>query len=91
MKTLCQAFLFLATGFTPALAQSYTFTTFAGSPTNLGSADGTGSAARFSSPSGVAIDRAGNLIVVDNRNHDSPRHTCRRGLHACRERRAGWQ
>jgi hypothetical protein len=34
-----------------------------------GSADGTGSAARFASPSGVAVDSAGNVYVADALNH----------------------
>jgi streptogramin lyase len=33
-----------------------------------GSADGTGSAARFYGPSGVAVDSAGNLYVADSKN-----------------------
>ena len=41
--------------------------TFAGSGAN-GFADGTGSAAKFSWPSGIAIDEAGNLYVADNGN-----------------------
>lgn len=40
-------------------------TTLAGSPGQLGSADGTGSAARFSSPSGVAVDNSGSVYVAD--------------------------
>ncbi len=43
--------------------------TLAGSPGAQGSADGTGSAARFSGPSGVAVDRAGNVLVVDSQNY----------------------
>src|SRR5947207_15288228 len=46
--------------------EPYTFTTFAGLPP--GSADGTGSAARFNSPSGVAVDSAGNTYVADTVN-----------------------
>jgi sugar lactone lactonase YvrE len=41
--------------------------TFAGSA-NAGSADGLGSQARFGYPEGIAIDRAGNLFVVDGQN-----------------------
>lgn len=43
-------------------------TTLAGLVDNSGSADGTGSAARFSFPSGVAVDREGNVYVADNGN-----------------------
>jgi len=43
-------------------------TTFAGSAGNIGSADGTGSAARFNFPFGIAIDKAGNLFVADSEN-----------------------
>ena len=44
-------------------------TTFAGTPGVGGSADGTGAAARFSSPSGVAVDSAGNVYVADAENN----------------------
>src|SRR5262245_47480816 len=37
-------------------------TTLAGRPGSLGSADGTGSAARFNLPSCVALDNAGNVF-----------------------------
>jgi len=40
-------------------------TTLAGLAEHTGSADGTGSAARFASPRGVAVDDAGNLYVAD--------------------------
>ncbi len=43
--------------------------TLAGSPGVPGSADGIGSAARFNTPGGVAIDGAGNLYVADVFNH----------------------
>jgi hypothetical protein len=43
--------------------------TFAGSAGNPGSADGTGNAARFNLPRGVAVDSAGNVYVADSRNH----------------------
>ena len=49
-------------------------TTFAGSAGvagfgESGAVDGTGTAARFSSPTGLAIDGAGNLYVADSGNH----------------------
>jgi hypothetical protein len=56
-------------GGSAALAQVYTFTTFVGSPTVTGSTDGTGSAALFNQPTGVAIDRVGNVFVVDQVNN----------------------
>ena len=43
-------------------------TTLAGLAGSQGSADGTGSAARFFSPVGVAVDSAGNVFVADNGN-----------------------
>src|SRR3989442_12320025 len=51
-----------------SLAQStyelYSFATLAGNA-GYGSDDGTGSAARFWNPSGVAVDSAGNVYVAD--------------------------
>lgn len=44
-------------------------TTLAGSPGTAGSADGTGSAARFNLPSGLAVDGGGTLYVADTGNH----------------------
>jgi sugar lactone lactonase YvrE len=43
-------------------------TTIAGTAGGSGSADGVGAAARFSNPSNVAADGAGNLYVVDGNN-----------------------
>ena len=43
--------------------------TWAGSPGSYGSADGTGAAARFYSPFGVAVDAAGIVYVADSFNH----------------------
>lgn len=43
-------------------------TIVAGDATASGSTDGTGAAARFSAPSGIAIDAAGNLYVADTGN-----------------------
>jgi pimeloyl-ACP methyl ester carboxylesterase/sugar lactone lactonase YvrE len=42
-----------------------TVSTLAGSPTSRGNQDGSGSAASFSSPAGVAVDGAGNVYVAD--------------------------
>jgi sugar lactone lactonase YvrE len=44
-------------------------TTVAGSPGEAGRADGTGAAARFNHPYGIATDRAGNLVVTDSSNN----------------------
>jgi len=46
-----------------------TVSTVAGSAGNPGNADGTGTAAQFSSPGGVAVDGIGNLYVADTWNH----------------------
>src|SRR5438105_4705054 len=43
-------------------------TTLAGAVAVTGSADGTGSAALFNAPSGIAVDSAGNLYVADTYN-----------------------
>ena len=43
-------------------------TTLAGRAEVIGSADGTGAAARFRNPSGVATDGAGNVYVADSGN-----------------------
>jgi hypothetical protein len=42
--------------------------TLAGSPGQAGSTDGTGGAARFNWPGGVAVDGAGNVFVADTVN-----------------------
>src|SRR6266478_3286534 len=47
--------------------EPYTFSTLAG--IGPGSADGTGSAARFNHPSGVAVDSTGNVYVADSGNN----------------------
>ena len=44
-------------------------TTLAGTAGLSGSADGTGAAARFDSPSGVAVDGSGNVFVADTYNN----------------------
>lgn len=45
-----------------------TVTTFAGLAGSPGTADGTGTAARFNSPAGVAVDSSGNVYVADAAN-----------------------
>ena len=55
---------------TGATAQEYTFTTLAGPPeAGPGAIDGPGSAARFDSLTGVAVDSAGNVYVADTYNN----------------------
>src|ERR1039458_7508417 len=77
LKQPCSALLFslLALGalVLPAGAQSvyptpYTFNTLAGLAGSSGTNDGTGSAARFYLPWGVAVDSAGNVYVADRYN-----------------------
>ncbi|MEN3363293.1 MAG: hypothetical protein V7606_567 [Burkholderiales bacterium] len=46
-----------------------TVTTIAGTPGATGSSDGAGAAARFNSPSNIAVDAARNLYVADTGNH----------------------
>ena len=48
---------------------NWVVTTLAGSPGNPGFTNGTGSAARFFSPNGVAVDSVGNVYVADYFNH----------------------
>jgi sugar lactone lactonase YvrE len=44
-------------------------TTLAGAAENRSSEDGTGSAARFDNPAGIACDGAGNIYIADETNH----------------------
>ena len=52
-----------------AIAPDGTVTTVAGLAGNTGSTDGTGSAARFLYPYGVAVDTTGTIYVADTFNH----------------------
>ena len=45
-----------------------TVTTFAGVADVAGSTDGTGAAARFNAPNGIAVDSVGNIYVADTKN-----------------------
>ena len=58
-----------------ASAQSLTITTLAGPSEPIGWYDGTGSAARFNSPYGVAVDGSSNVYVADQSNHTIRRVT----------------
>ena len=51
------------------IAPAGAVSTVAGLAGARGSADGTGSAARFFAPEGIAIDSAGNVYVADTDNH----------------------
>ena len=57
------------------VATSGAVTTLAGAVKQSGAADGTGSAARFAKPSGIAVDARGNLYVADTFNHTIRRIT----------------
>ncbi len=52
----------------PSGPEEYTFITLAGRAGELGSADGTGSAARFNGSHGVTVDHVGNIYVADEFN-----------------------
>ncbi|HTZ19732.1 MAG TPA: immunoglobulin domain-containing protein [Opitutaceae bacterium] len=45
------------------------FTTIAGLAGSTGSSDGTGTAARFNGPTGVAVDSSGNIFATDSSNN----------------------
>src|SRR5712671_2648790 len=70
LQSLAFAFVFLLAGSLGAQSVNtpYTFTTLAGAA-SIGSADGTGSGARFFYPHGVATDSSGNVYVADTFNN----------------------
>jgi sugar lactone lactonase YvrE len=47
---------------------NWVVTTLGGLPENYGSADGSGNAARFNYPEGIAVDENGNVYIVDTAN-----------------------
>ncbi len=53
----------------PLSAQVYTFTRLAGPNGGPAAADGTGPAARFDQPSGVAVGADGTIYIADTNNH----------------------
>lgn len=62
--------LYVADGTTiRKITRSAVVTTLAGTPGVLGSADGTGPAAQFNYPTGIAIDSTGNLYIADGENN----------------------
>ncbi len=60
-------------GGNPNLASNWQVSLVAGDNSAVtgasGNTDGVGSSARFNSPRGIAVDRAGNLYVADRNNH----------------------
>ena len=63
--------LLMAVG-VPAISRAdttYSWQNFVGLPNGLGIVDGTGSAALFGTPEGVAVDSANNLYVADSASH----------------------
>jgi sugar lactone lactonase YvrE len=66
---ICLGLLLAAGISSPARAESLTITTVAGAVDSPGAIDGSLSAARFSSPDGVAVDSSGNLYVADTVNN----------------------
>lgn len=57
------------------ITPSRAVTTLAGFPRSYGYADGTGSAARFHSPQGLAVNGSGNVYVAENSNETIRRVT----------------
>lgn len=64
--------------------------TLAGLPGNSGKSDGTGSAARFSDPEGLAVDEAGNVYVADSGNHTIRKMAAGGGVSTLAGRAGSW-
>jgi len=64
-----QAFFDATTGSLALRCSRAQVTTLAGTAGSIESTDGTGAAARFKKPYGVAVDAAGNVYVADTNNH----------------------
>jgi NHL repeat len=58
-----------------AIAQTESVTTLAGSVLTSGNADGPAAHALFSDPTGLALNTAGNIFIVDNQNHTIREYT----------------
>ena len=59
----------MLTSIQAAPAQTYTFSTIAGTPGVPGSTNGSANQALFSGPAGLALDSSGNLYVAEDGNH----------------------
>lgn len=53
---------------TPSSQTQYYFSNFAGSPGFSGTINGTGTAALFNNPAGIALDGSGNVYIADSLN-----------------------
>ena len=71
MLALTMIGLLLSTiqGSAQSIYTAYIFANFVGAPSGRGSADGTGSVARFNETESVAVDSSGNVYVADTANN----------------------
>ena len=67
-RLLCLFIASLATAHAQSNYEPYYFGSFVGIP-GYGAVDGSGTAARFNVPGGIAVDSAGNSYVADTYNH----------------------
>src|SRR6185369_7595878 len=67
-RTMIVLMLTASQGLAQSTYEPYTFTTLVGMPGGPGNVDGTGNAARFADPYGVAVDSSGNVYVADGNN-----------------------